>query len=76
MHLLKASAKQSSGVKKRKKVPLLGSFKEFTDSKKKPVPAMPQQQPPLPTQQIADQPMLAPQPQVPPAQKEDMKKRK
>ena len=36
IHLLKSSSKASTGAKKRKVVPLLGSFQEFKDSKKKP----------------------------------------
>ena len=38
LHLLKAGSKQASGVKKRKKVPLLGTFKEYAESKRKPAP--------------------------------------
>ena len=38
MKLLKASSKKSTSIKKRKTVPLLGSFQEYKDSKKKPIP--------------------------------------
>ena len=34
LHLLKASSKKISGERKRKKVPILGSFEMYKDSKK------------------------------------------
>ena len=36
IHLLKSGSKASTAAKKRKVVPLLGSFQEYKDSKKKP----------------------------------------
>ena len=38
IHLLKYGSKQASGTKQRKTVPLLGTFGQFKDSKKKPDP--------------------------------------
>ena len=38
IHLLKSGSKQASGQKKRKTVPLLGTFGQYKDSKKKPDP--------------------------------------
>ena len=69
IHLLKSGSKQTSGAKVRKVVPLLGTFAQFKDSKKKPAPKEV-------AQNIVDQVMLAPQPNIPPASKEDLKKRK
>ena len=56
-------------MKKRKKVPLLGTFKEYTESKRKPVP--PQQERPF-----TDVSMLAPLPSTNVSAKEDPKKKK
>ena len=39
LHLLKSNSKVIAKDKKRKVVPLLGSFNEFKESKKKPVSA-------------------------------------
>ena len=36
IHLLKSGSKASTASKKRKVVPLLGSFKDYKESKKKP----------------------------------------
>ena len=38
IHLLKSGSKQASGQKIRKTVPLLGTFAQYKDSKKKPDP--------------------------------------
>ena len=38
LHLLKSGSKPTQLERKRKKIPVLGSFEQFTDSKKKPVP--------------------------------------
>ena len=69
IHLLKSGSKQASGAKVRKVVPLLGTFAQYKESKKKPDPKQV-------AQSIVDQVMLAPQPQVPPPSKEDLKKKK
>ena len=69
IHLLKSGSKQASGTKKRKTVPLLGTISQYKDSKKKPSPKEV-------AQSIVDTVMLAPQPQVPPPSKEDMRKKK
>ena len=69
IHLLKSGSKQASGAKKRKEIPLLGTFGQYKDSKKKPESKQV-------AQSIVDQVMLAPQPNVPPPLKEDLKKRK
>jgi len=69
IHLLKSGSKQASGAKIRKTVPLLGTFAQYKESKKKPDPKQV-------AQSIVDQVMLAPQPNVPPPQKEDLKKKK
>ena len=37
LHLLKSGSKPTLGGKKRQKVPILGSFGEYNDSKKKAV---------------------------------------
>ena len=36
IHLLKSGSKASTASKKRKVIPLLGSFKDYKESKKKP----------------------------------------
>ena len=66
--MLKAGSKQTTGVKKRKTVPLLGTFKEYTESKKKPEP--PRQQ-----KQLTDVLMMAPNPAADPSAKEDLRKK-
>ena len=38
LHLLKSGSKPSQLDRKRKKVPVLGTFEQYTESKKKPVP--------------------------------------
>lgn len=38
IHLLKSGSKQSTGTKTRKVVPILGTFGQFKESKKKPSP--------------------------------------
>ena len=38
LHLLKQGSKQSSGIKSRKQVPLMGTFGQYKDSKRKPDP--------------------------------------
>ena len=67
--MLKAGSKQASGAKKRKKVPLLGTFAQFNESKKKPV-APPEQKP------AEDQPMDGQQPPDNLKGKEDLRKKK
>ena len=69
MKLLKACSKKSISIKKRKTVPLLGTFGEYKDSKKKPVP--PQQ--PGPTQMNIDS-MLLPQTGMAPGPEQKKKK--
>lgn len=69
IHLLKSGSKASTASKKRKVVPLLGSFKEFKDSKKKPQAPAPQ-----PAQQINIDAMLLPQNQMAPAPENKKKK--
>ena len=69
IHLLKSGSKQATGQKMRKTVPLLGTFGQYKESKKKPDPKQV-------AQSIVDQVMLAPQPNIPPPQKEDLKKKK
>ena len=97
LHLLKMGSKQASGVKTRKQVPLMGSFAQYKESKKKPDPKQvaqqivdavlkPPQQPhsgrsrerqPVAVQsQITDTVMLAPFPNLPAQQKDDLKKKK
>ena len=71
MHLLKSNAKQIKPRQKRKKVELLGTFAQYSESKKKPV-ADPKEV----AQQIVDAVMLAPQPNVPFPGKDDLKKKK
>ena len=36
LHLLKSSSKPSKTGKKRKEIPILGTYQQYTDSKKKP----------------------------------------
>ena len=67
--MLKSGAKQTTGQKKRKKVPLLGTFAQYNDSKKKPAPQKQQTQ-------ITDTIMLAPLPTADPTGKEDLRKKK
>ena len=38
LHLLKSSSKPSKTGKKRKEIPILGTYQQYTDSKKKPQP--------------------------------------
>ena len=38
LHLLKSSSKPSKAGKKRKEIPILGTYQQYTDSKKKPQP--------------------------------------
>ena len=56
-------------MKKRKKVPLLGTFKEYAESKRKPAP----QQPERP---FTDVSMLAPLPATNVSAKDEPKKKK
>ena len=69
IHLLKSGSKQASGQKIRKTVPLLGTFAQYKDSKKKPEPKQV-------AQSIVDQVMMAPPPNVSLPSKEDLKKKK
>ena len=69
IHLLKSGSKASTASKKRKVVPLLGSFKDFKDSKKKPQPTVANQ-----AQQMNIDSMLLPQNQMAPPP--DNKKKK
>ena len=38
LHLLKSNSKPSKAGKKRKEIPILGTYQQYTDSKKKPQP--------------------------------------
>jgi len=38
VHLLKAPSKPTKAERKKKKVPILGTFDQYTESKKKPMP--------------------------------------
>ena len=41
IHLLKAKSKPIQSGRKKKKLPMLGTFQDFKDSKKKPMPTPP-----------------------------------
>jgi len=69
IHLLKSSSKASTASKKRKAVPLLGTFAEYKESKKKPrTEAQPV------AQQINIDAMLLPQTGMAPAPENKKKK--
>ena len=69
IHLLKSGSKASTAAKKRKVVPLLGSFQEYKDSKKKPQPLVQQ-----PAQQMNIDSMLLQPNQMAPAPENKKKK--
>ena len=68
IHLLKQGTKPITPRKKRKTIPVLGTFTEYKESKQKPVPPVGVHQPQI------DQ-MLAPIPNINQAAKEEPKKK-
>jgi hypothetical protein len=69
IHLLKSGSKASTASKKRKVIPILGSFKDYKESKKKPSETVPNQ-----VQQMSIDSMLLPQNQMAPAPENKKKK--
>ena len=90
LHLLKSGSKPIKPGTKRKQIPVLGSLKDYHDSKKKPSaqgqqpPSSLLQQPSLSgqrgtgsvQQQITDTIMIAPLPNTPAGGKKDLRKEK
>ena len=90
LHLLKSGSKPIKPRSKRKQIPVLGSLKDYHDSKKKPAAQVQQplssglQQPAASgqrgtgsvQQQITDTIMIAPLPNTPAAGKKDLRKEK
>ena len=90
LHLLKSGSKPIKPRSQRKKIDVLGSLKDYHDSKKKPAAQAkqqppPMQQPPVVTgqrgsgsvqQQITDSIMFAPLPNTPAQVEKDLRKKK
>ena len=70
LHLLKSSSKKTAGIKKRKKIELMGTIGQFKESKKAPAPPSQQQQPAGSSLIASAASMLAPKPSQPPRAKD------